>query len=110
MDVAALFLHNAVDERDRVQYGGSWTAEQKATIEAAFDVLVDDPAFSWRHNKPRVPKRVHGGFNHFQIVNWNDGRRFGLKRFTWTNYRYFDTVDEITDCIARLYDPLLEQE
>ena len=51
MNVAALFMHNTVGERARVQYGGVWTDEQKATIEAAFDVLVDDPAFPWRHNK-----------------------------------------------------------
>ena len=109
MDVAALFMHNAVGEQDRVEYGGVWTAEQKATIEAAFDVLVDDPAFPFIHGQPRVSKRVDGGFNHFQIVNRN-GERFGLKRFTWTNYRYFDTLDGVIDCIALLYRPLLEQE
>ena len=110
MNLTDLFMHGEVDERDRVQYGGVWTDEQIATIEAAFDVLVDDPAFPFIHGKPRVPKRVDGGFNHFICMNWGIGKPFGMKRFTWERWRRFDTVAEIADCIARLYGPLLEQE
>ena len=110
MKLTDLFIHGEVAGRDRVQYGGVWTAEQKATIEAAFDVLVDDPAFPFSHGKPRVPKRVHGSFNHFICMNWGTGKPFGIKRFTWERWRHFDTLDGVVECIKQLYGPLLEQE
>ena len=106
MNIASLFLHNAVNERDRVEYIGVWSDEQKAPIEAAFDVLIDDTDHTWRYGTPRALKRVDGGYNHFQIIKESYGDDFAFKRFTWDSFKYFNTIDEIVEYIDYLHRPL----
>ncbi len=100
MSLALLFLHNMVDERDRCTYDGL-TDTEIAAVEAIFDA-PETRSWHWAIGKPRVPKKVDGGYNDFYVRHTQYGG-YGFKRFTWSNYRWHDTFEALCADIEALF-------
>ena len=101
-------MNHETDGRDRVEYNGLWMDGEKAQIEAAFDVVVDDPLCLWRHGKPRIPRTVDA-LSQTVLVSKQSNGRIAFKRWTEEHCTYFTTLDAFIAHLAFLYRPALDQ-